>query len=723
MLLVASLLFAPVTRAADVTWFAPSVVHNSNASMTVGGTYTSNFGVAFTTGSSGPYTMGWVEIDLSTSSVTAGAGSITLALRDTTNTTAYSAVAGTTEYAVDTVAFTMPTTTSTMFKLRLTSANLPNITAYAMSAGAAYSLIAYGPTVSIGMGRTTGYLSGTTNNNYTVSNGFTALDTFRNNSANYTNNTNSFPTLSFSFGTTVTNTAPVASIVAISGTVAVGQTLTSSYSYNDTDTDAESASTYQWYRQDDSSGTNRAAISGATGATTAGTGGLPTTGTIPGYTVAVADAGKYIVVGVVPKAAAGTTPGSEAFSSASSQVPNVPGAPTSPTATAGNAQISVGFTAPGSNGGATITGYTATCTSSDGGAAGANTGSTSPIVVSSLTNDKTYTCTVKATNSTGDSVASSPSSSAIPVAPLAGVCGSASSSTLLTAAPSGGVLCSVGSLFGSVATNAGTYTWVCQGTNGGGNSPQCSAPRGFTVTASAGANGSISPSGAQVVAYNAMPSFTLTPASNNYATGSVGGTCGGTRTGNSFATAAVTADCSVSAIFAPVASAPAIPTTSSGVTATLSAVGCSSVDSNATRFVAAPSGAPVNTAFPYGLLDFKLTGCSGGSVTVTVTYSQPIPSGATFWKAVNGVYSAYNPQSNPTIIGASSVTFTLVDGGSGDDDGAVNGEIHDPSGLGFAASAESIPTLSEWGLIALTGLMGLFGLRQMRRRDPSNRLV
>jgi hypothetical protein len=584
-------------------------------------------------------------------------------------------------------------------------------------------------TVTFEYGTTTGYgtsVSATTGATVTAGSGSTAasvsISGLTCGSATYHYRVvgqNSFGTTNGNDQTLTTsascNVAPVASSVAISGTVTVGQTLTGSYSYDDADPDAESASTYQWYRQDDTSGTNRAAISGASGTTTAGSGGLPTTGSIPGYTLAVADAGKYIVVGVVPKAAAGTTPGSEAFSSASTQVPNVPGAPTVGTATAGNAQISLTFSAPGSNGGATITGYTATCTSSDGGATGSNTGATSPIVVSSLTNGKTYTCTVKATNSTGDSTDSVASNSAVPVAPVAGVCGTASSSTLLTAAPSGGALCSVGSLFGSVATNADTFTWACQGTNGGANSSPCSAPRGFTVTSSAGANGSINPSGAQVVAYNATPSFTLLPTSN-YASGTVGGTCGGTRTGNSFTTAAVAADCSVVASFAPVATQNTIPTTSSGVTANLSATGCTGVTSAV--FIAAPNGAPANTAFPYGLLDFTLNGCSGSSVTVTVTYSQNLPAGATFYKSVGGVYNTF-----PATVGSNSVTFTLVDGGAGDDDGSVNGSIHDPSGLGFAASAQSIPTLSEWGLLALTGLMGLFGLRQMRRRGPISRLV
>ena len=91
----------------------------------------------------------------------------------------------------------------------------------------------------------------------------------------------------------------------------------------------------------------------------------------------------------------------------------VPDAPAAPTLTRGNALISVAFVAPASNGSA-ITGYTASCTSSDGGAAGSNTGTTSPIIVSSLTNGNTYTCAVFATNAIGDGLPSSPSSSAVP---------------------------------------------------------------------------------------------------------------------------------------------------------------------------------------------------------------------------------------------------------------------------------------------------------------------
>ena len=116
-------------------------------------------------------------------------------MRNTTNTTAYSAVAGTTAYATDTVTFSKPTATSTAFSLDLTSAQLTNISAYPLQANTAYALILYAPTVNIGMTRTTGFASGTTNDEYTVTNGFTMLTTFRNNSK-YSNNSSSFPSSS-----------------------------------------------------------------------------------------------------------------------------------------------------------------------------------------------------------------------------------------------------------------------------------------------------------------------------------------------------------------------------------------------------------------------------------------------------------------------------------------------------------------------------------------------
>lgn len=90
----------------------------------------------------------------------------------------------------------------------------------------------------------------------------------------------------------------------------------------------------------------------------------------------------------------------------------VPGAPTIGTATAGDEEISITFSAPGSNGGEAITVYTATASPS--GITGA--GGSSPIVITGLTNGVEQTVTVTATNAVGTGSASAASNAVTPEA-------------------------------------------------------------------------------------------------------------------------------------------------------------------------------------------------------------------------------------------------------------------------------------------------------------------
>jgi len=90
-----------------------------------------------------------------------------------------------------------------------------------------------------------------------------------------------------------------------------------------------------------------------------------------------------------------------------------PGAPTGVSAVGGNAVATVSFNAPADDGGSTITSFTAT--SSPGGIT--VTKSSSPITVPGLTNFKTYTFTVFATNAQGDGSESQASNSVRPEDP------------------------------------------------------------------------------------------------------------------------------------------------------------------------------------------------------------------------------------------------------------------------------------------------------------------
>ena len=124
------------------------------------------------------------------------------------------------------------------------------------------------------------------------------------------------------------------------------------------------------------------------------------TGVISGTASATSASATYTITATTSTSATGTTTITVAASSASATVPN---APTIGTATAtGATTATVTYTAPGSDGGARITTYTAT--SSPGSITGSlSQAGSGTISVTGLTAGTTYTFTVVATNSVGNS--------------------------------------------------------------------------------------------------------------------------------------------------------------------------------------------------------------------------------------------------------------------------------------------------------------------------------
>ena len=100
---------------------------------------------------------------------------------------------------------------------------------------------------------------------------------------------------------------PTAIVQAITGTLQVGEILTSHYTYSDVNGDSEGTSTYKWYRADNASGLNKTEIVGADAKT---------------YVLTSSDEGKYISFEVTPVASTGTTQGTAVWSTwAGSVVP------------------------------------------------------------------------------------------------------------------------------------------------------------------------------------------------------------------------------------------------------------------------------------------------------------------------------------------------------------------------------------------------------------------
>jgi hypothetical protein len=329
-----------------------------------------------------------------------------------------------------------------------------------------------------------------------------------------------------------------------------------------------------------------------------------------------------------------------------------------------------------------------------------------------LTLVMTGTCTIAADQAGDASYNAAPPVTQSFEVVIDGVCGSDDGQTL-TSAPAN-TLCTAGSASG-ITTGNTSYDWSCTGSNNGGSNASCSATRNYVVTSSVtGGNGTISAS--QNVAYNATPSFTLTP--NSGYVGSVAGTCGGNLSGNTYTTNVVTADCTVVASFPTYTGN--TPTGTGTATATLSGNGGANCGFTSAGFVQ-PGSTPAGVTFPQGLFNFTLSNCTqGNSITMTVTYPSAVPVGAQYWK--------YGPTASnhsnhwytiPATINGNSMTFSITDGGLGDDDYTANGTIADAGGMGVQTvqvAPTAIPTLSEWGMLLLAGMLGVFGVGVVRRQ-------
>jgi hypothetical protein len=254
--------------------------------------------------------------------------------------------------------------------------------------------------------------------------------------------------------------------------------------------------------------------------------------------------------------ALGDSPPSAPSNPVTPAAPTVAGAPTAVVATAGDSQASVHWTAPASNGGSPISGYTVT--SDPGGLTGSSAGAATSATVLGLTDGITYTFTVVATNGVGDSAPSDPSNAVTPAAPtvpdpptgVAATAGNAQASVHWTAPASDGgspitgyTVTSIpdGLTASTVGATSATVTGLTNGTS-----------YTFTVTAN-NLNGPSSPS---------APSNSVVPtagiARSNTAEGGTSGTSvttanSGGASGNAFSVLSIGSGATL--VFSPAAAA------------------------------------------------------------------------------------------------------------------------------------------------------------------------
>ena len=221
------------------------------------------------------------------------------------------------------------------------------------------------------------------------------------------------------------------------------------------------------------------------------------------------------------------------------------------------------------------------------------------------------------------------------------------------------------------------------------------------------------------VPHNGTSNCTATP-SAGYAFANWSDDCAGT---GACTLSNVTAPKSVTANFTVVNKTFTGPTaTGTGnATATISGGGDTCGFAPTPQFVAlasVPAAPPSGYTFPHGLFDFALAQCDG-TVTLTITYPSALPPGAVYWK--------YGPTPDnasphwyqmPATIASNTATFSITDGGLGDDDLTANGGIVDQGGPGApdAAGTADIPTLSEWAMLVLLSLLLGFSGWRLRRR-------
>nr|WP_311230425.1 MULTISPECIES: IPTL-CTERM sorting domain-containing protein [unclassified Acidovorax] len=162
-----------------------------------------------------------------------------------------------------------------------------------------------------------------------------------------------------------------------------------------------------------------------------------------------------------------------------------------------------------------------------------------------------------------------------------------------------------------------------------------------------------------------------------------------------------------------VAGTAAVSITGGGNSCTLTSAGFNAV---------VPPNAPAGATQPVGVFRFSADGCPGDTLSVSLTYPQPLPARIRFMKfgpPATGRASSWfelQPAQYSLSSDRRSVKYTVTDNQAGDSNTAP-GAIEDPFApmvLQAPAGVTGVPTLSQWSLMLMCLLVGLMAWRMRR---------
>jgi hypothetical protein len=241
----------------------------------------------------------------------------------------------------------------------------------------------------------------------------------------------------------------------------------------------------------------------------------------------------------------------------------------------------------------------------------------------------------------------------------------ANSSTAFTIIPENGYqIASVSGCGGTLSGNAYTTASITADCTISASFSPVPAAQYFVIPLSS-QGGSLSPNSPLWIAANTAASFNVTP-SSAYQIVSVNG-CNGTLTGNTYTTAPITANCTITASFAPV--------NSSTFTVSVQAASGGSISPNASQVVVANTTVSFTVTPSNGYQIASVTGC-GGALTGNTYTTGPITANCTVSASFRSIpattTTSVTSSANPSAFGASvTLTATVKTSGSNSPTGTV----------------------------------------------------